>query len=153
MLRNWGTCDMATKRNQQHAALSDAARSKLTGPLEKLADETERPEKVSVIVELRASPAAPAPKNSKTPKLPNFRSSPLEHLPDPESEEKDMTRLGQQLKKLTKSGSMTRNDLARAFVVDADADQLRTISEWPLVGVIRLNRIHSIPRSSVRAHS
>ena len=55
------------------------------------------------------------------------------------------TALEQELKRLGLGRDLVRLNQAQAFVVNVSPVQLRALTESPLVGVIRPNRIHRMP--------
>jgi hypothetical protein len=57
----------------------------------------------------------------------------------------EMTKLERELKTMGLGRGLVRLNQAQAFVVHVSPEQLRALSESPLVGVIRPNRIHRMP--------
>jgi hypothetical protein len=103
----------------------------------------------SVIVELGLPPPTVSPFFSHKP-IPRAsevgpHSSPRVSLADVEGHGAAMDELETHLRALGPEARPLRLDSAQAFVVSVTPAQLRTISQWPLAGTIRPNRVHYAP--------
>ena len=106
-------------------------------------------ERRSVIVELGLPPPT-VPLSFPLESIPRAsevgpHSSPRVSLADVEGHGSAMDQLETSLRALGLEEPPLRLDSAQAFVVRVTPAQLRTISQWPLAGTIRPNRVHYAP--------
>jgi hypothetical protein len=96
----------------------------------------------TVIVELGATPTVRPPESRDGWMSKGDYRSAIESLEGFKDEGQAMDQLERAFDKLQLPQRPVRLDSAQAFVVDVTPDQLRTISDWDLVGPIRPNRTH-----------
>lgn len=119
--------------------------------LRDFAEEGETTERRSIIIELDLPPQAVA--RSEWRKAPwekgsflgSGKISPSDETEDCQKETEFMNKLEEKLDSFDLPEKPVRLDSAQAFVVSVTPEQLRTISQFPLTGLIRPNRAHRIP--------
>ncbi len=114
------------------------------GSLRDFVEENNPARRQSVIVELRATPVD-LPTETVVPGRADRTQSKNTTPQDSSGEQQAMDKLEKDLTGLGLK-DLVRLDVASAFVVTVSPEQLRKVSTIPLVGVIRPNREHKIPR-------
>lgn len=119
--------------------------------LRDFAEKGEASERRSIIVELDIPPRTPVrPEWQRTPwKKGAYSSELMDSLAAGEEREnkndlKSMNQLEEKLAGLDLPEKPVRLDSAQAFVLSVTPEQLRTISNFSLAGLIRPNRVHYI---------
>jgi hypothetical protein len=99
----------------------------------------------TVIVELSLPPVAFPQERTPRPRGPSTGRAAQLDVDSSVGGDAEMTKLERELKKMGLGRDLVRLNQAQAFVVNVSPGQLRALSESPLVGAIRPNRIHRMP--------